>query len=280
MSATTISTDKVVSSRKMRLPLPTALGIAAFCAFVIVVAPLFVVVGAALNAEAMFFPPKQLTLHWMVAALTDGSFVNGALISFTVAAVAATVSTIFALPVALQLRKAPPTVAKILTLSFMGPLLVPSVIFALSLYSVVIYAFGVTNLFVLVIGHVMITMPYPVRTITAVTENLDPALEDAASSVGANPWRTFVSVTLPLIKPGVIAGFLFAFITSWNDFSISVFLTPRELQPLPIKIYEYLLYQYRPLIAAVSTWSVIGSAIVVLIIDRLVGLNVFTGRRS
>ncbi|AQS65518.1 MULTISPECIES: ABC transporter permease [Rhizobium/Agrobacterium group] len=281
MSATTtVSTGKGVSARKVWLPLPTGLGIAAFCAFVTVVAPLFVVAGAALNAEAMFFPPKQLTLHWMIAALTDRSFVNGALISFAVAAVAATVSTIFALPVALQLRKAPPTVAKVLTLSFMGPLLVPSVIFALSLYSVMIYAFGVTNLFALVIGHVMITMPYPVRTITAVTENLDPALEDAASSVGANPWRTFVSVTLPLIKPGVIAGFLFAFITSWNDFSISVFLTPRELQPLPIKIYEYLLYQYRPLIAAVATWSVIGSAIVVLIIDRLVGLNVFTGRRG
>ncbi|MBF2712684.1 MULTISPECIES: ABC transporter permease [Rhizobium/Agrobacterium group] len=275
-----MSTTLIAPGRKVRLPLPSALGIAAFCAFVFVIAPLIVVAGAALNAEAMFFPPRQLTLHWMTAALTDGSFVNGALISFVVASVAASVSTLFALPVALQLRKAPPTVAKILTLSFMGPLLVPSVIFALSLYSVMIYVFGVTNLFILMIGHVIITMPYPVRTITAVTEHLDPALEDAASSVGANPWRTFVSVTLPLIKPGVIAGFLFAFITSWNDFSISVFLTPRELQPLPIKIYEYLLYQYRPLIAAVSTWSVIGSAIVVLIIDRLVGLNVFTGRRN
>ncbi|CAH1662391.1 ABC transporter permease [Hyphomicrobiales bacterium] len=275
MTATT-----TMSSGKVRWPLPTGLGIAASCAFIFVVAPLIVVAGAALNAEAMFFPPRQLTLHWMIAALTEGSFVNGALISFVVAAVAATVSTLFALPVALQLRKAPPAVARILTLSFMGPLLVPSVIFALALYSVMMYAFGVTNLFILMIGHVIITMPYPVRTITAVTEHLDPALEDAASSVGASPWRTFVSVTLPLIKPGVIAGFLFAFITSWNDFSISVFLTPRELQPLPIKIYEYLLFQYRPIIAAVSTWSVIGSAIIVLIIDRLVGLNVFTGRRA
>ncbi|EHJ95585.1 hypothetical protein AT5A_24720 [Agrobacterium tumefaciens 5A] len=244
------------------------------------VAPLIVVAGAALNAENMTFPPRELTLHWMAAALTEGSFLNGALVSFAVAAVAATISTIFALPVALQLRKAPPTVARILTLSFMGPLLVPSVIFALALYSVMIYAVGVTNIFVLMIGHVIITMPYPVRTITAVTEGLDPALEDAASSVGATPWRTFISVTLPLIKSGVIAGFLFAFITSWNDFSISIFLTPRDLQPLPIKIYEYLLYQYRPVIAAVSTWSVIASAVIVLVIDRLVGLSVFTGKRN
>jgi putative spermidine/putrescine transport system permease protein len=265
---------------RLRLRLPTGLGVAAFCSFVFVVAPLIVVAGAALNADAMVFPPRSLTLHWMIAALTEGSFVNGAMVSFIVAFVAASVSTIFALPIALQLRKAPPLVARVLTLSFMGPLLVPSVIFALALYSVMMYFFGVTNLFVLMIGHIMITMPYPVRTITAVTENLDPALEDAASSVGATPWKTFLSITLPLIKPGVIAGFLFAFITSWNDFSISIFLTPRELQPLPIKIYEYLLYQYRPLIAAVATWSVIGSAIIVVIIDRLVGLNVFSGRRG
>lgn len=267
-------------SRGLRALLPSYLGVAAFFCFVFVVAPIVVVAGAALNAEAMVFPPHNLTLRWMVAALTDRSFVDAALVSFVVATVAATLSTTFALPVALRLRKAPPLVARALTLSFMGPLLVPSVIFALSLYSVIIYAFGVTNLLILMIGHVVITMPYPVRTISAVTEGLDPALEDAASSVGATPWRTFVSVTLPLIKPGVIAGFLFAFITSWNDFSISIFLTPRELQPLPIKIYEYLLYQYRPLIAAVSTWSVAASAVIVLIIDRLVGLNVFSGRST
>lgn len=266
--------------RLLRLGLPTGLGIAAFCSFVFVVAPLVVVAGAALNADAMVFPPRSLTLNWMIAALTDRNFLNAALISFVVAAGAAAVSTVFALPVALQLRKVSPAVARVLTLSFLGPLLVPSVIFALALYSVMMYAFGFTNLLVLMIGHIIITMPFPVRTITAVAENLDPALEDAASSVGAPPWRTFLSVTLPLIKSGVIAGFLFAFITSWNDFSISIFLAPRELQPLPIKIYEYLLFQYRPLIAAVSTWSVIGSAIIVIIIDRLVGLNVFSGRRA
>ena len=260
--------------------LPTGLEIAAFCAFVFVVAPLVVVAGAALNRDAMAFPPQNLTLQWMLQALTERDFVNGALVSFVVAIVASSLSTVFALPVVLMLRGAPPIVARVLTFAFLGPLLVPSVIFALALYQIIIYSFGATNLFALMIGHIIITMPYPVRTISAVTENLDPALEDAAASVGASLWHTFLSVTLPLIKPGVIAGFLFAFIHSWNDFSVSIFLTPRELQPLSIKIYEYLLYEYRPLIAAVSTWSMLGSAILVLIIDRLVGLNVFSGRRS
>lgn len=264
---------------RLLLPRPSLLGVVAFCCLVFVVAPLIVVAGAALNADAMFFPPRNFTLRWMLEAVTDEMFVKAALVSFIVALVSSSISTCFAIPVALRLRKAAPVVARIMTLTFMGPLLVPTIIFALALYSVILYIFGVTSLVALVIGHVIITMPYPVRTITAVTENLDPALEDAASSVGATPWRTFLSVTLPLIKSGVIAGFLFAFITSWNDFSISIFLTPREFQPLPIRIYEYLLYEYKPLIAAVSTWSVIGSAVVVLAIDRLVGLDVFSGRR-
>ncbi len=267
------------SRPRLTVPRPTLLGVAAFCCLILVIAPLIVVAGAALNADAMFFPPRNFTLRWMIEAVTDEMFVKAALVSFLVALASAAISTIFAVPVALRLRKAPPAVARVLTLTFMGPLLVPTIIFALALYSVILYMFGVTSLAALVIGHVIITMPYPVRTITAVTENLDPALEDAASSVGATPWRTFLSVTLPLIKSGVIAGFLFAFITSWNDFSISIFLTPREFQPLPIRIYEYLLYEYKPLIAAVSTWSVIGSAVVVLAIDRLVGLDVFSGRR-
>jgi putative spermidine/putrescine transport system permease protein len=269
----------VSNVRRGRL-LPTGLEIAALCAFIFVVAPIVVVVGAAFNRDAMTFPPQNLTTRWMVQALTEREFVNGAVVSFCVAIVASTLSTAFALPVVLMLRRVRPSVSRILTLAFLGPLLVPSVIFALALYSVVMYSFGVTSLAALMIGHIIITMPYPVRTISAVVENLDPALEDAAGSVGASPWRTFVSVTLPLIKPGVVAGFLFAFIHSWNDFSVSIFLTPREWQPLSIKIYEYLLFQYRPLIAAVATWSMIGSAVLVLLIDRLVGLNVFTGRRS
>lgn len=267
------------SKPRWTLRRPTLLGVVASCCLLFVVAPLIVVAGAALNADAMFFPPRNFTLRWMIEAVTDEMFVKAALVSFLVALASAGISTAFAVPVALRLRKAPPVVARILTLTFMGPLLVPTIIFALALYSVILYVFGVASLAALVIGHVIITMPYPVRTITAVTENLDPALEDAASSVGATPWRTFLSVTLPLIKSGVIAGFLFAFITSWNDFSISIFLTPREFQPLPIRIYEYLLYEYKPLIAAVSTWSVIGSAIVVLAIDRLVGLDVFSGKK-
>lgn len=262
------------------LRLPGVVSICAILAFIFVIAPLIVVAGAALNAEAMAFPPRQLTLHWMIQALREWDFISGAIVSFLLAVTAATVSTLFAMPVALLLRRVRPATARLLSLTFLGPLLVPSIVFALALYQVMMMVLGSNSLIALLAGHVIITMPFPVRTITAVSEGLDPSLEDAASSVGSSPLRTFLNVTLPLIKPGVLAGFLFAFITSWNDFSVSIFLTPRDFAPLPIKIYEYLLYEYRPVIAAVSTWSVLASAALVYLIDRLVGLNVFVGQRG
>ncbi|MBS7700297.1 MAG: ABC transporter permease [Chelatococcus sp.] len=241
---------------------------------------MIVVIGAALNADEMAFPPRTVTLRWFVEALQDHNFKLGASVSFALAVGSATSATLFALPISLALRRANPNVARMLSLAFLGPLLVPTIIFALALYQTIMLLFGATSLISLFIGHVLITMPFPLRTIAAVTEGLDPALEDAASSVGAGPLHTFVHVTLPLIKPGILAGFLFAIITSWNDFSISIFLSPAEFKPLPVQIYEYLLYQYRPVIAAVSVWTMVGSVIVIYLIDKLVGLNVFVGQRS
>ncbi len=263
-----------------RLRLPNLLELAAFACFLFVIGPLVVVAGAALNRDEMSFPPRNLSLHWMIDALREWDFISGALVSFGLAGGAALVATIFALPVVLVLRKTRPNIARILGLAFLGPLLVPSIIFALALYQTIMMLLGSSNLAGLFIGHVIITMPYPIRTITAVVDGLDPSLEDAASSVGSTPMRTFRHITLPLIKPGVMAGFLFAFITSWNDFSISIFLSPPGYSPLPIKIYEYLLFEYRPVIAAVATWSMLMSALLVYLIDRLVGLNVFMGNRA
>lgn len=169
--------------------------------------------------------------------------------------------------------------ARVVSLAFLGPLLIPSIIFALAIYQVMVFTIGSANPVALMIGHVIITLPFPVRTVTAAAEDLDPALIDAAASVGARPFETFRKIVFPLLKPGIMAGFMFAFLISWNDFNISIFLSPYSFQLLPIQIYEYLLYDYKPLIAAVSAWSVIGTGLMILLIDKLVGLNVFVGNR-
>jgi putative spermidine/putrescine transport system permease protein len=154
------------------------------------------------------------------------------------------------------------------------------VILALALYQVVIVATRTTSLLALLIGHIVVTLPYPIRTITAVLEGLDPSLDDAAASVGATPLQTITKIILPLARSGIVAGALFAFIVSWNDFPISIFLAPPQGIPLPVRIYSYILFEYKPLIAAVSTYLILLSVVVVFSIERLVGFTVFVGRET
>lgn len=257
-----------------------AISVLALVGYAFVLAPLVVVIGTSVNRVDMAFPPRSFSLVWFVEAVRHHEFVDAAKISLLLALSAAVVSTLSALLVTMLLRRAQPWVRRVVSTAFLGPFLVPSVILALALYQVVRMMLGTASAWALFIGHVVITMPFPVRTIAAVVEGLDPALEDAAASVGAAPLRTFFHVTLPLIKPGVIAGALFAFIASWNDFPISIFLAPPAMVPLPIKIYTYIQFEYKPLIAALSTCLIGLSVVLVYAIERLVGLSVFIGEKA
>lgn len=255
-----------------------AVTVLAIVGYVFLLAPLVVVVGTSLNRDYMAFPPKQLSLVWFAEVLRRPEFVGAAKISLLLACGAAAASSLLAIPVILQLRRANPRLRSAVSAVFLGPLLVPSVILALGLYQVVLRMMGTTSFWALLIGHIVITLPFPIRTIGAVAEGFDTSLEDAAASVGATPFQTLVSITLPLLKSGVIAGALFAFIVSWNDFPISIFLAPPQSIPLPVRIYTYIAYEYKPLVAAVSTYLVVLSVILIYVIERLVGLSVFVGR--
>lgn len=252
----------------------------AIVGYVFAVAPLVVVVGVAFNREYMAFPPEHLSLVWFAETLRQPQFVDAAKVSILLGGVAAVTSTLLAASVCILLRRANPTVRAAVNTAFLGPLLVPSVILALALYQVVIVATRTTNFLALIVGHIVITLPYPIRTITAVLEGVDRSLEDAAASVGANPVQVAAKIVFPMAKAGVVAGALFAFIASWNDFPISIFLAPPTGVPLPVRIYSYLQFEYKPLVAALSTYLIALSIFLVYVIERLVGLSVFVGRGS
>src|SRR3989442_5947905 len=254
-----------------------AVAVLAMIGYLFVVATLLVVIGASFNRDYMAFPPENLSLTWFGQALRQPEFVQAAKVSLGLGVDAAVLSTALAISVCVMLRRLRPGLRTAISAAFLGPLLVPSVILALALYQVVILATRTTSFLALLIGHVVITLPYPIRTITAVLERVDPSVEDAAASVGATPLQTALKIVLPLAKSGVIAGALFAFIVSWNDFPISIFLAPPDGIPLPVRIYSYILFEYKPLVAAISTYLVLLSIGIVYAIERLVGLTVFVG---
>src|SRR5213593_1356052 len=129
----------------------------------------------------------------------------------------------------------------------------------------------------LLIGHVVVTTPYVIRTVTATLTHFDLALEEAAQSLGAHPVRAFFEITLGVIKPGVVAGAIFAFAISFDNFTLSLFLTSSKLTPLPIELFAYLKYSFDPTAAAVSAVAIGVALVVVLGIARVLGLEEFTG---
>jgi putative spermidine/putrescine transport system permease protein len=127
----------------------------------------------------------------------------------------------------------------------------------------------------LLIAHVVVAFPYVIRTVSASLVGFDRALEEAGASLGAAPLTVFRTITLPLLKPGIMAGAIFAYVTSFDELVMTLFLAGPRLTTLPVQIFNYLEYTSDPTIAAISVVLVAITTGAVLITERIVGFSQF-----
>jgi putative spermidine/putrescine transport system permease protein len=154
----------------------------------------------------------------------------------------------------------------------LSPLIVPGVAAGLG-FLIVGSALGLLqSRLLLIVAHVVAVLPFVVRSVWVSVRNLDPALELAAASLGATPWRTFRRVTLPLLRPGLFAAFLFALVVSVNEFVFSLFISTRVTEILPVAMFNYVVNFTDPTMAAVSTLFIVATFGIVWLADRLFGL--------
>jgi putative spermidine/putrescine transport system permease protein len=118
-----------------------------------------------------------------------------------------------------------------------------------------------------------VTTPYVVRTVTASLMLADASLEDAARTLGADGWRVFRRITMPQIAPGLVAGALFAFMVSFDNFPISLWLSDAQHNPIPLLIFQMISNVFEPSVAAISTLMMLLSLVIVLIVERVAGLR-------
>jgi putative spermidine/putrescine transport system permease protein len=123
------------------------------------------------------------------------------------------------------------------------------------------------------IAHVLVTTPYVVRTVAASLTLADTSLEDAARTLGAGRWRVFRRITIPQIAPGVAAGSLFAFMVSFDNFPISLWLADAQHNPVPLLIFQMISNVFEPSIAAISTLMILLAMVIVVILERIMGLR-------
>jgi putative spermidine/putrescine transport system permease protein len=155
----------------------------------------------------------------------------------------------------------------------LSPLVVPGVAAGLG-FLIVGAALGLLrSRSVLIAAHVALVLPFVVRSVWVSVRNLDPTLERAAASLGATPWRTFRRVTLPLLRPGLLAALLFAVIVSLNEFVVSLFISTRLTEILPVAMFSYVVNYTDPTIAALSTLFIAGTFLIVWLADRYLDLG-------
>jgi putative spermidine/putrescine transport system permease protein len=235
--------------------------------------PSAIVLVASFNpTEIMAFPPGGLSLRWYVNALSYPQFQRAAVNS----AIVTLASSLLALPVgtaaALALVRGRLRWRGLATAVLLSPLVVPGVAAGLG-FLILAAGLGVlTSRGVLIAVHVVLVLPFVVRSVAVSVASLDPTLERAAASLGATPWRVFRRVTLPLLRPGLFAALLFALIVSVNEFVVSLFVSTRVTEILPVAMFTYVVNYTDPTMAALSVLFMAATVVVVLVADRALDL--------
>jgi putative spermidine/putrescine transport system permease protein len=252
----------------------------ALLAYAFLLAPLLVAVGASFDggAQAFFrFPPEEISLRWYRDIPVR--YWSSLAVSFGVAATAATAAVVIGSLAALGITRGSAAGSAALETYFRFPLQVPFVVTGvvfLQFYYILLDRFGFNLLgsfWGYVLAHTFFCIPYVVGAVGAViTRDLEKA-EDAARIAGATEARVFRRVTAPALKPGFFAGFFFAFIVSFGDVPVSVFIGSSGVMPLPVEIFQTLQFDFDPRVLAVSTIVVILSSAFIIAMQRLVGLD-------
>ena len=280
---------KVATSAELRVAsqrrwseraIPISIQIGAWVSFVILLLPVAVVVLAGLNSgDYLTFPPEGLSLRWVIAFLTSPAWMGAYGFSMALALVTMVISTVLGTAAAIVLSRYRFRGRDMLRAYFLSPLILPGVVLGLALYVFyVVTDIGLAKSMTgLVIGHVLVTCPYVIGTVSAARVAFDVSLEEAARSLGASPWTAFRRITVPNISAGVAAGATFAFIVSFGQFDVSLFLSTPNLTPLPIALYVSLRYTFEPTAAAAGIFAIILVVVSMLITSRLVSLRKFGG---
>jgi putative spermidine/putrescine transport system permease protein len=241
------------------------LGIVNVLIIVFLVAPVIVVIGTAFTTTGYpVFPPQGFTFKWFQRFLATEGFMESVWLSTTVALSTMAISSVLGTFAALGIGRWRFFGRAPIATFMMLPILFPATVMGLSLL-IFFSSIGLSgSVHGLVIAHTIVATPFVIRMVTASLGEFDPAVEEAARNLGAGWWRTFFLITLPLIRPGLLAGALISFIISFDELVVTLFLAGPRLETVPVRIYTYIEFNTDPTVSAISTtliavWMLIGA---------------------
>jgi putative spermidine/putrescine transport system permease protein len=230
-------------------------------------APTLVIVPMSFTeARILSFPPEGFTLQWYQKMATDRQWSTGIVNSLQVATLTALLATVLGTLAALGLSRGRFYGRSLVNALVLSPLIVPVVVIAIGMFGLFVQWRLSGSLPGLVLAHTALALPFVVVAVSTSLRTMDRNLELAAANLGADPRRSFFNVTFPIILPGVLTGAIFAFITSWDEVVVAIFMTSARFRTLPVEMWEQVRQAVDPTVAAVSTTLLVVTTVLLLLL--------------
>jgi len=241
---------------------------------VIMVAPIVVVCLVAFTPEGyLSLPTNGFSLRWFRTIANYPEFVHAFWVSLGLGALSSLVALLFAVPAALAIARYKFRGRDALAALFLSPLMIPHVVLGIAFLRF-FTSIGMGGSFVaLLVAHVIVVFPFALRLTLAAATGMDRSVEMAAVSLGAGGWTLFRRVTLPLILPGVISGWALAFIQSFDDLTMTIFLAAPGTETLPVRMFLYIQDNIDPLVTSISATVIAITMTALILLDRFYGLD-------
>lgn len=243
--------------------------------------PILIVAGASFNGTGYIqFPPESLSLRWYVDAFSDPRWAHAVVTSLWIAALTAIIVTAAGFMAAYFTLRYAPRLNGLIELLIFAPLFFPHA--AMGVAAVAVLAkFGIVGTATaIVIAHLMVTLPFAYRPIHIAMRSIDSDLVHAAELMGASEWRALKDIVLPLCRSGILTSLLFTAIISFDEVTVTMFLIGPNVKTLPVQIFTFIQDDASPVLAAISTLSVVVTFLAILLLERIAGLTFFVQRET
>lgn len=232
----------------------------------LLLAPTVVVIPMSFSGGQTFeFPPKSWSARWYQEFFASPEWMAALLNSLQIAVLVAVVATVLGVAAAFGLDRVRFAGRGALRSLIMAPMIMPGIVVAVAIYAVFLRWQLNGTIIGFVLAHTVLALPFVVVSVSTSLANYDRTVETAASSLGATPFTTFLRITVPIIAPGVLSGFVFAFVTSLDEVVVALFLQTPDIRTLPVQMYDAITLEIDPTIAAASSMIVVVTSIVLLL---------------
>lgn len=249
------------------------LSVIAGLVFAFLFLPLVIIIVTSFGTNPTIqFPIEGFTFKWYQNIFTSNVFTDGFVLSLQIGLLATLIALLVGIPAAYALARSNLKTAKMLKGFFLSPTIVPGIVVGYALFQVMVIKWQLPVFQGLLLGHFLISLPYIIRVVGSSLEQLDFSIEEVAWTLGCTKVTAFLRIILPNITSGIFASFMLAFINSFNNIPVSMFLSGPGVSTLPASLLNYIEYNYDPTVSAISVLLMLGTIVLMYVIEKTLGL--------